>query len=285
MKDKIFNICESLTEQGIKPTLENVRNQLGGGSFSTINPLLKAWKDSKTSAPAEKIAIPPEAAKAVEQTTALLWTLATEHHNEALNAIRTEATRIEQAAIAERDEALGEIERLEKQIKELDAANTEKSQKIRVMNEETCKDVAEKNKLKKEAEIQKIKLDSAMTATEKAEELKQELKQQAEIINALKLEIATQKLSIENSAAAMEKQKAENAELKEQATKAANHDKAQTKEINSLSLQNQKLQTALDSNNKALESAKGLSQELKQSQNEAAKLAGMLEVYTAKTNK
>lgn len=41
MKTKIFAVCEELQKSGVKPTLERVREALGGGSFSTINPILK----------------------------------------------------------------------------------------------------------------------------------------------------------------------------------------------------------------------------------------------------
>jgi hypothetical protein len=44
MKDKIFALCDELNATGIKPTLEKVRDALGGGSFSSINPILKEWK-------------------------------------------------------------------------------------------------------------------------------------------------------------------------------------------------------------------------------------------------
>ena len=47
MKNKIFAICEQLQKTGVKPTLEKVREALGGGSFSTINPILKeCWMPS-----------------------------------------------------------------------------------------------------------------------------------------------------------------------------------------------------------------------------------------------
>ncbi|MFI3190463.1 hypothetical protein BCS42_12485 [Crenothrix sp. D3] len=47
MKNRIFEICNQLVEKGIKPTLITVRTELGGGSFSTINPLLQQWKEER----------------------------------------------------------------------------------------------------------------------------------------------------------------------------------------------------------------------------------------------
>jgi chromosome segregation ATPase len=290
MKDKIFNICDTLTAEGIKPTLESVRQKLGGGSFSTINPILKEWKESQTSKPAPSVSIPPEATKAIEQATALVWRLATEHHAEAINAITAEASKIEQAAIAERDEALGEIKALEERIKsldgQLDAANKVSDNMALELNTKSRKI----NELEQEAEKQQIRLDNATKAAEKAENeverLREQNASQAEAMNALKLEIEKQRLSAESTANAMERQAAEIEQLKAEAKQAASDAKAQAKEINALSLQSQKLQTALDSSSKEAEKLKvelkESRQKAEQAQNEAAKLAGILEVYTAK---
>jgi chromosome segregation ATPase len=290
MRDKIFNICDTLTAEGIKPTLESVRKELGGGSFSTINPILKEWKESQTSKPTPSASIPPEAGRAIEQATALVWRLATEHHAETINAITAEASRIEQAAIAERDEALGEIKALEERVKSLDgqleAANKVSDSMALNLNTKTRKI----NELEQEAEKQQIRLDNATKANEKADTEAQKLREQnasqAETINALKLEIEKQRLTAETTANAMERQAAEIEQLKAEAKKAAADAKSQTKEINSLNLQTQKLQTALDSNAKTLETTKAdlkeIRAELKQAQNEAAKLEGLIEGLKSK---
>lgn len=287
MKDKIFAICEQLTEQNIRPTLENVRKELGGGSFSTINPILKQWKESQTHRPAQIVEIPPEAEKAVKQATALIWSIATEHQAEAINAITAEATRIEQAAIAERDEALTEIQTLEGRIKELES-NLEATNKTNTRLDMDNQVLIEwKNRLENEQEKEQIRLDFVTESKDKAEAEVKDLKAQnacqAEEINALRLKVTTQQLSLDANAQAIEQHQAEAEQLKEEIKKAETQEKAQAKELNSLSLQNQKLQTALDSSSKALDEikaeAKESRQELKQAQNEAAKLAGMLEIY------
>lgn len=121
MKDKVFTICDNLSRTGVSPTAEKVRAELGGGSFSTISPIIKQWRDSQSRAePAQEI--PAAAQAAVNQATALIWKIATEHQAEAINAVRQECARIEHEATAERDEALNEVKRLEEQIRAIAAA-------------------------------------------------------------------------------------------------------------------------------------------------------------------
>lgn len=116
MKEKIFTICDTLSRTGVSPTAEKVRAELGGGSFSTISPIIKQWRDSLSKAePAPEI--PAAAQTAVNQATALIWKMATEHQAEAINAVRQECARIEHETIAERDEALKEITFLEEKLK------------------------------------------------------------------------------------------------------------------------------------------------------------------------
>jgi FtsZ-binding cell division protein ZapB len=74
MKKRIFNICNQLAEQGTKPTLVRVRNELGGGSFSTINPFLRQWKECrKMNDTQELIDLRNETAVIGQKVTALMW--------------------------------------------------------------------------------------------------------------------------------------------------------------------------------------------------------------------
>ncbi len=77
MKKRIFAICNQLAEQGIKPTLIRVRSELGGGSFSTINPLLKQWKEDRKMSDTHAIVDLRNEMKA----TILIWKAANEHYN------------------------------------------------------------------------------------------------------------------------------------------------------------------------------------------------------------
>lgn len=114
MQKRIIEICDRLAEQGIKPTLEKVRTELGGGSFSTINPVLKQWKESRESndIPAT-IDLPSEITAIGLKAAGMIWKVASDQCNDLIKAIRHEADQLTEQATIERDEALGEIKRLE----------------------------------------------------------------------------------------------------------------------------------------------------------------------------
>jgi regulator of replication initiation timing len=158
MKDQIFNICDTLQKAGINPTAEKVRVELGGGSFSTISPIVKEWRASQTKAQTTP-EIPAEAQNAAIQATAIIWKIATDHQAEAINAIRQESQRIEQEAIIERDEAMKEIAILESEAKTLHA-------RIEALEAQNQATTAEKQALEIELQRQRLTLDSVILSNE-----------------------------------------------------------------------------------------------------------------------
>lgn len=81
MKNRIFDICDQLTAQGVKPTLIRVRSALGGGSFSTINPLLQQWKEEhKKTGECETLALRNEIASIHLKSCAQVWETLSEHY-------------------------------------------------------------------------------------------------------------------------------------------------------------------------------------------------------------
>jgi chromosome segregation ATPase len=179
MKDKIFAVCEKLSKDGIKPTLDKVRSELGGGSFSTINPILKEWKN-KQSTIEELPELPEEALKAVEQTTAFLWKLATEYQADAINAIKQECQQAKEKVITEKDEAIQEITALEIKAAEM-------TMEIKSLKSQAAIKTKEASKFELQIAKQQIALD---TNSKSNEELRKEV---AEL--RAKLETAQEKAS------------------------------------------------------------------------------------------
>jgi chromosome segregation ATPase len=165
MKTKIFAICEQLQKTGVKPTLEKVREALGGGSFSTINPILKEWKEQQSTSEQPSLELPPEAMQAVTQAAGLIWKIASDKSTELTNSIKTEFETLLKEANAEKEEALKEIARLEQTAAKLNSDNESQTQEI--------------TQLKTQLQAMKIGVE---TAVEKGTELKQEVK-------ALRLEL------------------------------------------------------------------------------------------------
>ena len=103
--DRVTAAAEAIAARGENPTLSAVRAELGGGSFSTISPALRAWKAQRahTDAPVgEPLPEPLQAAAAAGATQ--IWTTALELAAERLSAERTalDAARAEaDAAVAE----------------------------------------------------------------------------------------------------------------------------------------------------------------------------------------
>lgn len=162
-KESIFKVCDKLQTENIKVTTENVRNELGGGSFGMILPLIKEWK---TQAGNKKsitdIQIPDEALNAVRDATTLIWKIATEHQAETIQAVRAECQKIEQEAFTERDEALNEINRMEVELKKQE----ELIEKLIMEKEEQLKNC---NRLELQIQKQQLALDAG---NEKIEESK-----------------------------------------------------------------------------------------------------------------
>lgn len=122
MQKRILEICDKLSEQGIKPTLERVRNELGSGSFSTINPILKQWKESRVSSETlPSIDLPSEITAIGLKTAGMIWKVANEQCSDLIKAVRHETDQLIEQANIERDEALSEVNRLESENERLTA--------------------------------------------------------------------------------------------------------------------------------------------------------------------
>lgn len=113
-RTNIFQICDDLNEKGQKPTLDRVRQALGGGSFTTIQPLLREWKDKRSEEPASSPASVPDDIRAMlDALAAQIWLKASVKAGENLKALRDGMqTRLDEAE-QERSDAAAEVERLE----------------------------------------------------------------------------------------------------------------------------------------------------------------------------
>ena len=115
-RQTIFEICNELDEKGQKPTLDRVRQMLGGGSFSTIQPILKEWKERRAAEPATEPLVAPEDIRGlVESLAAQVWNKAKVKASADLQTLKTAMQARFDDVEQERNEGAAEIERLEKE--------------------------------------------------------------------------------------------------------------------------------------------------------------------------
>jgi chromosome segregation ATPase len=120
-KQDIIEAAEKLQAAGINPTMQAIRDDLGGGSFATISPVLREWRNTSGQRATVAIEMPGEAKAALERAGVDLWKIITTLATEKLTKVQEEAETAIQSANADRDEALLEISRLETGVEQKDA--------------------------------------------------------------------------------------------------------------------------------------------------------------------
>lgn len=112
-RDEIIQAAEALERDGEKATMASVREYLGGGSFATISPVLREWKEGRKTTQAVVLDMPGELKAVMERLGSEFWQAASKLANEKLIAVQAEAESAVTEAHAERDETLQEVARLE----------------------------------------------------------------------------------------------------------------------------------------------------------------------------
>ena len=113
-EEKIIETAEQLKAAGKNPTQVAVRAALGGGSFATIGPVLKAWKDAQKEDHAlAEIQVPEAITERLEQLQGAVWQVAVDEAERRLIAER-EALKVAQesaaAEVAEQQESVAALE-------------------------------------------------------------------------------------------------------------------------------------------------------------------------------
>jgi len=113
-KEKIIAVAEKLEAQGVNPTQVTVREALGGGSFATIGPVLKEWKESKKENHAlTEIQVPEVIIERLEQLQGAVWQAAVDEAERRL-VVEREALKVAQdqalAEVAEQRESVAALE-------------------------------------------------------------------------------------------------------------------------------------------------------------------------------
>ena len=111
---QIHAIADQLHEQGIKPTLAEVRKALGGGSFTTISEAMKSWRqDNQQEEQLRQVELPSSIAERLQTLGADMWQTAIDIANDRLVKDREALESIKAKAQAETDEAQEAVKTLE----------------------------------------------------------------------------------------------------------------------------------------------------------------------------
>jgi len=143
-EEKIIETAEALKAAGKNPTQVTVREALGGGSFATIGPALKRWKDGQKEEHAlAEIQVPQAVTERLEQLQGAVWQAAVDEAERRLIAEREALKAAQDAAAAEVAEQLesvamleAEAEQLRQQIDSMEKAATTQAITVQSLEDE-----------------------------------------------------------------------------------------------------------------------------------------------------
>ena len=118
--EDIHEAANELVEQGINPTLANVRKHLGKGSFTDIAEAMKVWRSKQEDErQLQEIDLPTSINERLNALGGELWQLAVTVADERLSSERQAMESVQAAAIAKSEEAQEAVKILEAESKEL----------------------------------------------------------------------------------------------------------------------------------------------------------------------
>ena len=124
-KQQVWQAADRLREAGQRPTLDAVREQIGG-SYSTLTPLLRRWRERQEARRAAAAAPPAALSERVTATGQALWETALRMATERLAGERADMERQHARWETEKTEALALADSLAAQLeaarRELEAA-------------------------------------------------------------------------------------------------------------------------------------------------------------------
>ena len=160
---QIHAVADELHEEGIKPTLANVRKRLGGGSFTTISDAMQSWrKEHKEEQQLQQVELPSGISDRLQALGADLWKTAIDIANDRLSKERDALEVIKAKAQQDVDEYAESVKTLESEQKEL-------LQQLDELNDIANTAIAERDKLKEQLADKQHKLELTNTATDTAQ--------------------------------------------------------------------------------------------------------------------
>src|SRR5699024_6677084 len=193
---QIHATADQLQEQGIKPTLAEVRKALGGGSFTTISEAMKSWRqDNQEEEQLRQVELPSGIAERLQSLGADMWQTAIDIANDRLVKEREALESIKAKAQAETDEAQEAVKTLESDQADLLVQLDEVTATAEAAAISTAQMTAERDKLlqtlsdtQHALELEQAKTDAAQV---QLAELHSSFDQQAKELNVNLSKVAT----------------------------------------------------------------------------------------------
>jgi len=136
--EEVSKIAETLESEGMKPTIDRVRERLGGGSKSDIGPLLQDWRklDRDKKIGDIKIERPEALEKFLSNALDQVWNIVKTESDTAIATIKSEELK-------EREALENDLKTINEHCKRLENSNDDLSLK----NKDSEKVIIEKDKL------------------------------------------------------------------------------------------------------------------------------------------
>ena len=168
---QIHAIADQLQDQGIKPTLAEVRKALGGGSFTTISEAMKSWRqDNREEEQLRQVDLPSGINERLQSLGADVWQTAINMANDRLVKEREALESIKAKTQAETDEAQEAVKTLEGEQSDLLGQLDEVTATAETAATKLEKTEAERDTFKKtldatehQLELERVKADTAQT--------------------------------------------------------------------------------------------------------------------------
>lgn len=165
-RDSVFEAADALVESGMRPTLQNVRDKLGGGSFSTLSKFMEEYR-AQAAAKSHPIKEPaPEAiSEQLGAVAAEIWATALSLANarlsaerEGLEQARAELEQSQAEAIELADQLSDENEQLKSSLFEREHLIKTLTAQVSELTSNAQKDAAQYTELKAEADKAQVKI-------------------------------------------------------------------------------------------------------------------------------
>jgi chromosome segregation ATPase len=163
-REKVFAAAQQLEDAGKNPTMDGIR-ELIGGSFTTISPLLKEWKLRKVEQ-AKLAPLPALVSERLQAMGADLWSAAIATANGALAAERERLTESLAEMEGERDEAIRLADGLTQEVSELRERLTEAAAKEALVIEREQRMQEQADRSARDAQVAQARVDEMQRSQE-----------------------------------------------------------------------------------------------------------------------